>query len=277
MDIEDFLEIPPWDWPREAGTIFRDVLMDSRASESDRLIAAQLAGDMTVINDDLALLLLEIASNAGESEQIRAKAVISFGPALEDSDSVGFEDPDVDDPISPQTFQTIQGSLRKLYFDDSIPREVRRRVLEASVRAQQSWHQNAIRDAYSGGDRDWMLTAVFAMRWVSGFDDQILEALKNPDPEIHYAAVIAAGDWELDAAWPHIVALVTNVVTPKRLLIAAIGALGSIRLREAVEILGVQPPSRDEDIAEAVSEVFGMASHSSDDPDDEEDPDERIH
>jgi hypothetical protein len=46
---------------------------------------------------------------------------------------------------------------------------------------------------------------VFSMRWVRGFDDQILKALKSEDPEINYQAVIAAGNWELDGAWRHIV------------------------------------------------------------------------
>ena len=36
--------------------------------------------------------------------------------------------------------------------------------------------------AYSSEDKDWMLTAVFSMRWVRGFENQILELLKNPDP-----------------------------------------------------------------------------------------------
>jgi hypothetical protein len=60
------------------------------------------------------------------------------------------------------------------------------------VRAPESWHQNAIRAAYASGDKDRMLTAVFAMRWVRSFDDRILEALKSADPEMHYEAVTAA-------------------------------------------------------------------------------------
>lgn len=52
------------------------------------------------------------------------------------------------------------------------------------MRAPEQWHQNAIRAAYSNGDKEWILTAVFSMRWVRGFDDQILEALKSGDAEI---------------------------------------------------------------------------------------------
>jgi hypothetical protein len=51
--------------------------------------------------------------------------------------------------------------------------------------------------AYSSGDKEWMLTAVFSMGWVHGFDDQIFVALKSDDPEIHFDAVKAAGNWGL--------------------------------------------------------------------------------
>jgi HEAT repeat protein len=97
------------------------------------------------------------------------------------------------------------------------------------------------------GDKEWTLTAVFSMRWVRGFEDQILAALKSGDPEIHYEAVRAAGNWELDEAWPHIVELVNHAHTPKPLLIAAIGAVGSIRPAETRKILADLAGSDDEE------------------------------
>src|SRR5207302_8442468 len=148
-------------------------------------------------------------------------------------------------------FRNIQW-LEKLYLGNSTRKEVRRRSLEASVRAPQLWHQGAIRHAYSSGDQEWMLTAVFSMRWVRGFDDQILLALKSGDPEMQYEAVKAAGNWELDAAWSHIVGLLNDAHSPKPLLLAAIGAVGSIRPVEAREILVDLADSDDEEIAEAI-------------------------
>jgi ethanolamine utilization microcompartment shell protein EutL len=113
-----------------------------------------------------------------------------------------------------------------------------------------------------------MLTAVFSMRWVRGFDNQILEALKCADPEIHYQAVNAAGNWELDAAWPHIIALLNDSGTPKPLLLAAIGAASSIRPQEAGEILIVLAAPDDEEIAEAADEAIAMSEPRSDEEDD---------
>jgi hypothetical protein len=273
MDLKLLRDTPPWDWPADAGRTFLKLLTDRRAKPCDRLIAAELAGDFTVINDDLADALLAIVRNAGEPEGLRARAAISFGPVLEQADLGEFEDPD-DVPITEGMFHNIQDSLRTLYFDTSIPKEVRRPILEASVRAPEPWHQDAISQAYASGDNKWMLTAVFAMRWVRGFDSQILAALESADSDIHYEAVHAAGNWELDAAWDRIVELLNDPDTPKPLLLAAIGAAGCIRPAEAGVILVDLADSDDEDIAEAADEAMMMAEGAAacdEDEDEEED------
>jgi len=64
-----------------------------------------------------------------------------------------------------------------------------------------------------------------------------------------YEAVNAAGNWELDAAWSHIVELLNDAHSPKPLLLAAIGAVDSIRPAEAREILVDLADSDDEEIA----------------------------
>jgi hypothetical protein len=269
MDLKALQDTPPWDWPRDAGKTFQEVLVDARADESDRLIAADLAGDLVVINDELVDSLMTIIRSPDEPEQLRATAAIALGPVLEQAGTDEFEDPDAV-PITERTFRNIQDSLQELYFDDSIPKQVRRRILEASVRSPESWHEDAIRAAYSSGDRDCMLTAVFAMRWVRGFDDQILEALKSADPDIHYEAVEAAGNWELDGAWSHVVDLVHDAGAPKPLLLAAIGAVASIRPVDAREILQDLADSDDEEIAEAADEAIMMAEVPSGEEDDED-------
>lgn len=273
MDLRTLEDTPPWDWPEGAGQAFLKVLRDDRADESDRLLAADLAGDYTVVNEELVAALLSIVRSGGEPEQLRAQAAISLGPVLEQADVGGFEDPG-DVPITEDTFRRIQDSLRKLYMDANVPKEVRRRILEASVRAPQDWHHDAIRAAYSSDDEDWKLTAVFSMRWVRGFDRLILEALESANPEIHYEAVCAAGAGELDAAWSHVAALVASKDTGKPLLLAAIDALVGIRPREAGGILVDLTDGDDEDIVEAADEAMAMARVLAEAPSDHEDNDE---
>jgi hypothetical protein len=113
------------------------------------------------------------------------------------------------------------------------------------------------------------------MRFVRGFDEQILEALDSKNPDIHCEAVLAAGNWAVDAAWPHVAALVTSQETDKPLLLAAIDAAASIRPQEAVEILDDLADSDDEDIVAAVHEAIAMAEGpAAEDADDDFDDDD---
>jgi len=73
----------------------------------------------------------------------------------------------------------------------------------------------------------------------------------------------------VDAAWPHVAALVTSEETDKFLLLAAIEAAGNIRPREAAEIFLDLMDSDDEDIAEAVHEAMVMAGGFSDEDDED--------
>src|ERR1019366_9308427 len=155
-------------------------------------------------------------------------------------------------------------------------------ILEAAVRAPVDWHTDAIRSAYASHDPEWKLTAVFGMRHVRGFDEQIVEALESADPLIHYEAVCAAGVWEIDAAWPHVVALLAAPGIDKDLLIAAMQAVAGIRPREAAALLVDLADSEDE----AMAEAEGLSDHEledddefagEDDEDDEEENDEKIH
>ena len=276
MNLKALKDTPPWDWPEGTGKVLLDILRTDRPPESDLLLAAELAGDFTVINDELVDALLSILRSGDKSEKVRGKAAISLGPVLEHADTEGFEDAD-DLPIAERTFHRIQESLRKLYMDASVPKEVRRRILEASVRAPQDWHRDAVRAAYASDDEAWRLTAVFCMRFVRGFDEQILEALDSTNPDIHYEAVCAAGNWEVDAAWPHVAALVTSGETDKPLLLAAIDAVASIRPHEAAEILDDLADSDDEDIVEAVDEAMAMAEGAAGADDEFDDDDDSLH
>ena len=267
MELAALKDTPSWQWPEGTAERFLAILCDARAAESDVLIAAELAGDLTVMNDELADALISIVQSSDRSETVRANAAISLGPALEQVDIEGFEDTD-DLPIGESTFRTIQDTLHRLYQDASVPPNLRRRILETSVRAPRDWHQEAVRTAFASDDESWRLTSVFCMQYIRGFDDQILEALNSENEDLLYEAVVAAGNWELDGAWRHVAALLTSAETDKPLLLAAIGAVASIRPREAGRLLIDLADSDDEDIADAVDEALVMAQGLADDADD---------
>ena len=82
---------------------------------------------------------------------------------------------------------------------------------------------------------------------------------------------------EVDAAWAHVVAIVTSERSDKSLLLAAIDAVASIRPHEAAEILLDLAELDDEDVVEAVDEALAMASGPSDgDYEDEDDDDGEV-
>jgi hypothetical protein len=273
MDFRTLLETPPWDWPKGTRNALLDTLRNDRAPESELLFASELAGDLTVIDDALADALLAILRSSDKSEQIRGKAAISLGPVLEYADTEDFDEAN-HVPITEGTFHRLRESLHGLYLDATVPAEVRRRTLEAAVRAPQAWHRDAVHAAFSSDDEPWRLTAVFCMRYVRGFDGQILEALNDKNAEIHCEAVLAAGTWGIDDAWPHVAALIASAETEKPLLLAAIEAVSSIRPDEAGEILQDLADSDDEDIVAAVDEVMALAKGLSDEDDDFDDDDD---
>ncbi len=263
MDIKTLMDMPSWEWPEGTDKVLLGLLRDRNADPSDRLAAAELAGDLTVIDDDLADGLLSVVKNDNEPEQLRATAAVALGPVLEYTyDEIDMAD---EQTISPRAFNRIQDSLQGLFVNADVPKDVRRRILEASVRAPQDWHRDAIRTACASNDEDWKLTAVFCMGFIDGFDDQILEALKSRNPDIYYEAVCAAGDWGLDGAWGHIVSIVTGKDADKPLLLAAIEAAVNIRPQEAPGLLYGLLSSGDEDIVEAVHEAISMAEMMVDD------------
>ena len=273
MDLEFFEKVPSWEWPEGAGEFFLEVLQDDQAGESDRILAAELAGDFTVINNELADELLSIVQSGDESDALRASASIALGPVLEYAYVDGFEEP-VEVPITEGRYHQIQESLRGLYMDAAVPTLVRRRILEASVRSPQEWHRDAIRAAYASDDEDLRLTAVFCMCYVRGFEEQILESLESENPDIHYQAVRAAGDWQLDAAWPHVASLVASEEPDKFLLPAAIDAVTNIRPREAGVTLVHLTDSDDEDIVEAAYYAMVMVEELYEDGDLDDDEDD---
>lgn len=62
------------DWPANARETLLAVLRDHRSAASDRVLAASLAGDITVMNDEAADLLLSIVQSTDGPARLRASA-----------------------------------------------------------------------------------------------------------------------------------------------------------------------------------------------------------
>ena len=102
---------------------------------------------------------------------------------------------------------------------------------------------------------------------------KILEALSDKNADIHYHAVCAAGNWAVDAAWPHICAIVDADTTDKPLLLAAIDAVVNIRPQEAAAVIGDFLDDDDQEVVDAVYEALAMAEALNEIDDENEDDD----
>jgi hypothetical protein len=270
--LKKLSDTPPWEWPKGTAQALLDLLRDPGTGEEALLLGVELAGDSVIINDELASVLVALLRRDSASEKVRSRAAIALGPLLELCDIDGFDDPEMV-PVTERTFNEIQKTMRVLFQDASLPKEVRRRILEAAVRAPLDWHAEAVRIAYASDDEEWRLTAVFCMGYVRGFDEQILASLDSRNLDIHVEAVCAAGNWGVSAAWPHVLGLVTALDTDRRLLLAAIAAVGSIRPKDASEVLQHLANSEDEEIAEAVLEATTLNGHGWNENDEEDEGD----
>lgn len=268
MNIRVLADTPPWEWPRAAGAEILGVLRNGEASPADRLLAADMAGELVVMNDLLARELLSILSDSREEDGLRAAAAISLGPALEEADLHAEDDTEAL-AVSDSILQRARAALRTAYLDPAVPREVRRSALEASVRAPEPWHRAAVRAAYYDGDMDWRITALFCMRYIPGFESEILEGLQSDDAEILYQAVQAAKEQEMDAAWSHVQGLVLRASTGKPLapdqpeteiplLMAAMEAVAVLRPSEARDAILSLTEVDDEEVSEVAREILDM-------------------
>jgi hypothetical protein len=266
-------QIPDWDWPQDAADVLFEALRGGAAEESELELAAELAGSVVVMNDEIARALLDLLLDQSVPASVRETAAIALGPTLEEMDTYDPDDPidALEQPlVSGAVLSAIREALRSTYLDPDPPKEVRRRALEASVRSREIWHRGAIRAAYYGGDDDWKLTAVFCMRYVPDFDQEILEALESSHPLVRLEALRAAGEYEVEDAWPHVRAILEARTGDKKLLLAAIAAAGSIRPDEAAELFAGLDDS-DEEIAAAIDEALAIGGALDDSFEDDED------
>jgi HEAT repeat protein len=261
IDLRELAHHESWTWPEDAADIVIATLRDPTASEEERCLAAEMAGDSVLVGEPIVENLLAVLRDTSESPLLRGRAAISLGPVLEELDLL-FPDPfDEDPPVSDATAREIRDTLQEIYRDAEAPKEVRRRALEASVRMSETWHADVVRAAFHSGDEDWRLTAVFCMRFVRGFDDEIVAALdEDAASSVFYEAVRAAGEFGVARAWRRVRAILDSDTDDKVLLIAAIEAAASIHPDRAREVLEPFLDDDDEDIVATARSAISIAS-----------------
>jgi HEAT repeat protein len=241
-----------WEWPESARETIRSALSDDEPAV--RLRAVGLVAE--IADDELAGELLRIIREDSDPE-VSARAAIALGPALEMYDIEGLgADFDAGEPLSERVFEQIVAELEAVYRDASAPVLVRRRALEAAVRAPREWQEAAARAAFEAEDLDWQVTAVFCMGHLRGFDRQILKALDSDVESLVLEAVVAAGQADVVEASSRVLDLAAATDTTHALRVAAIGALGRLNPKGSKKLLTEMRRSPDAEILAAAEDAL---------------------
>ncbi|MFP3938742.1 MAG: HEAT repeat domain-containing protein [Thermoanaerobaculia bacterium] len=243
----------------------RELVAALRSDEPD--VRSYALGEVhAVVGDALARELLRFARDDGRDPEERGRALIALGPALEEAsfeeEPDGSLSSDVPDwwaaSLSDAAYRHVHDELRKIYHDAALPKLVRRRALEAAVRAPRDWQREATAAAWRSGDPEWRLTAVFAMAFLGGFRDEIVEAFGSDDPLVRRQAIRATGlsDEAAGALRKAILALAADLGAEREDRLAAIWALGEGQPRGARDLLEDLTEDRDPEIAEAAEDAL---------------------
>ncbi len=153
-------------------------------------------------DDSIGNLLIEIIENKDLSIKIRQEAMSNLASRLDmeikrkilESKKISF---------SNNFMKNIEGFFKDMYFNESEDVFLRQACLIASAVFNRAWISEEVEKTYKLGGK-WKTYAIYAMKFVPGFNKEIIESLedKNQENEIH--AIIAAGERNLIEALPFI-------------------------------------------------------------------------
>ena len=256
MNLTEQLEViaaqDVWQRPEQARAL---ILKGLRSPDEG---VRRLAGSLTfgVLDPELAGEVERLFDH-DPAEKVRVQAVAALGSAFESMGILAWEGSEFSDsPMTRAQFRRIKRKLEALYRDASAPETIRRRALEALVRAPEDWHREAVRAAWSGDEPRWQVTAVRCMGIVEGFDAQILEAIGSDSPDLQHAALEALLDYPVEDAGDAVIRLAASEETPRELLFMAFEVLMALRPRGSLDALGPLLESGDKEIAAAAGEAF---------------------
>ncbi|MFW5967353.1 MAG: hypothetical protein ACOCV2_07540 [Persicimonas sp.] len=95
--------------------------------------------------------MLDILTDTDADPERRGRAAVKLGPGLQFCDErLNWGDPEL--YFGKAIFEEIDQTFRRLYHDADTPKFIRRRILEAAVRAPMEWHEGAARAAWEADD-----------------------------------------------------------------------------------------------------------------------------
>lgn len=253
--------------PVEAFEEANQELVRALRSGNREVRAFALAEASPMVDDEIASELLRFARDPEKPEEERGDALIALGPALEtcsyeeaDDGSLPAPLPGEEDwwdlPLGSAAYREVGEALRRIYLDAAQPKLVRRRALEAAVRAPRDWQRDAAASAWGSDDPEWRLTAVFAMGYLPGFTAEIEKGLDSEELPIARQALLAVGRAGIEELADRLLATAEDPDADRELRLAAIEALGELGPEDAEDLLAELGQSDDRELAAAAEEAL---------------------
>lgn len=200
-------------------------------------------------DDDLVPILLRLLKDP--EAIVRAEAALALGRFL-----MRFELADRDDAVARQ----VEDALRAVIHDEDELTEVRGRALEAVGVRGKEWVHDVIEEAYSTGDRRFMISAIHAMGRNADLEwlPIIIDEMASDDGEMRFEAATAAGGLADETAIPHLAELTGDEdAEVQEAAIVALGLIGGPSARSVLHSVAAE--SGDERVLEAVRDALAEA------------------
>lgn len=162
------------------------------------------------------------------------------------------------DKLPARTGELVVTALRRALDDANV--EVRARAVESVGPIAEEWAQEAILEAYEGGDEPLRMSAIRAMgysgltRWEEYLEDEFVSG----NPDMRFEAVIAAGNLGSELLIEPLGELLDDEDT--ELVLAAIEAIGEIGGEDAIEVLNAFAPEAPEGFELAIENALAAAA-----------------
>jgi hypothetical protein len=261
--IEKLLVIPVYEWPSDTDKFLLSVVQDEGIEHPLRLQAIELAGDLAVVNLELVEEFVKIAKDKNSDFELRLSAIAAMAPIMEEVvkptylETVRAIDPE-EDIITADSLSEASKTLKEIFFSSNEPEELRRQALKSAVGIFDEWQVDAVKKAYDSKDLEWMISAVFCMRFLPNFEHEIMESFDYPNTEIQLYAVEAAGRHNLMLAWPKIEQILRYERSNIDLLCAAIYVAAKMNPDGMDDFIKLMPD--DFEVQEAIAVVSNKAS-----------------
>lgn len=258
--LSNLTVIPDYEWPSDTDRFLLSVIQDEGVDYQSRLSAVELAGNLSVVNPDLVEEFRKIAENKTEEFELRISAISAMAPIFEEVikpsylETVSAIDAE-EDIITIDSLTDAVKAVKEIYFNIKEEEEIRRQALKTAVRVFDDWQIEAVRKAYAEDNVEWKSTAVFCMRYLEGFNKEILESIRSQNSEIKLNAIEAAAKHELVDAWGEVEKVIKYERANIDLLCAAIYAAPVLNPSGYRDVLVNLP--EDGEVSEAVTMVMG--------------------